>query len=336
MTLQLQTNSPAEERIKAYLEQNVSETLAEKINHGVEINKDGKTLVNKKTLSGFMKYATDEAKKQADKGASSACIEDHVVYGWAIHYFEENSIEGKLYNTDGTEYKAPKPVQKSAQRIPTPTVAIPKAPQKSQLSLFEMMTQETEPVEEDEEPTEEEFHEAMEESKPTISPLYQKYLHIQAQYPDVIVAYRLGDFYEIFGDNAVLLAEELDMTLTGRDCGLETRIPMIGFPYHATDMYIRKIIEHGHGIAIVENPDDIQLKYPNEDEVVDDDLTKSEMRAFDGNKHWIDDNTYADEDGVVYTAEDDDLDKEMELAKAFDKTALAALDTLLGDLIILG
>lgn len=215
MTLQLQTNSPAEERIKAYLEQNVSETLAEKINHGVEINKDGKTLVNKKTLSGFMKYATDEAKKQADKGASSACIEDHVVYGWAIHYFEENSIEGKLYNTDGTEYKAPKPVQKSAQRIPTPTVAIPKAPQKSQLSLFEMMTQETEPVEEDEEPTEEEFHEAMEESKPTISPLYQKYLHIQAQYPDVIVAYRLGDFYEIFGDNAVLLAEELDMTLPG-------------------------------------------------------------------------------------------------------------------------
>ena len=111
---------------------------------------------------------------------------------------------------------------------------------------------------------------------------------------------------------------------------------MIGFPYHATDMYIRKIIEHGHGIAIVENPDDIQLKYPNEDEVVDDDLTKSEMRAFDGNKHWIDDNTYADEDGVVYTAEDDDLDKEMELAKAFDKTALAALDALLGDLIILG
>lgn len=335
MTLQLETNSPAEERIKAYLEQNVGDTLAEKINHGVEIEKDGKMLINKKTLSGFMKYATEEAKKQADKGASSACIEDHVVYGWAMHYFEENSIEGKLYNTDGTEYKAPKPVQKSAQRIPTPTVAIPKPPQKSQLSLFEMMTQETEPVEEEKEPTEEEFHEAMEETKPTISPLYQKYLHIQEQYPDVIVAYRLGDFYEIFGENAVLLAEELDMTLTGRDCGLESRVPMIGFPYHAADTYIRKIIERRHGIAIVENPDDIQLKYPDEDEVVDDDLTESEMRAFDGNKHWIDDNTYADEDGVVYTAEDDDLDKEMELAKAFDKDALAALDTLLGDLIIL-
>lgn len=70
--LQLETTSPAEERIKAYLEQNISETLAEKINHGVEIEKDGKTLVNKKTLSGFMKYATEEAKKQADKGASSA------------------------------------------------------------------------------------------------------------------------------------------------------------------------------------------------------------------------------------------------------------------------
>ncbi len=336
MTLQLQTNSPAEERIKAYLEQNVSDTLAEKINHGVEIEKDGKTLVNKKTLSGFMKYATEEAKKQADKDASSACIEDHVVYGWAMHYFEEDSIEGKLYNTDGTEYKAPKPVQKSAQRIHTPSVTSPKAPQKSQLSLFEMMSKETEPVEEDEEPTEEEFHEAMEESKPTISPLYQKYLHIQKQYPDVIVAYRLGDFYEIFGDNAVMLAEELDMTLTDRDCGLESRVPMIGFPYHAADTYIRKIIERRHGIAIVDNPDDIQLKYPDEDEVVDDDLTESEMRAFDGNKHWIDNHTYADEDGVVYTAEDDDLNKEMELAKAFDKDALAALDALLGDLIILG
>ena len=328
MTLQLQTNSPAEERIKAYLEQNVSETLAEKINHGVEINKDGKTLVNKKTLSGFMKYATDEAKKQADKGASSACIEDHVVYGWAMHYFEENSIEGKLYNPDGTEYKAPKPVQTSTQRIHTPSVATPKAPQKSQLSLFEMMTEtqkaeEPTPIKEenDEETTEEEIHEAMEETKPTISPLYQKYLHIQEQYPDVIVAYRLGDFYEIFGKNAVLLAGELDMTLTGRDCGLETRVPMIGFPYHAADIYIRKIIERRHGIAIVKNPDDIQLKYPTET---------------NDNKRWIDDNTYADEDGVVYTAEDDDLDKEMELAKAFDKTALAALDALLGDLIILG
>ncbi len=328
MTLQLQTNSPAEERIKAYLEQNVSDTLAEKINHGVEIEKDGKTLVNKKTLSGFMKYATEEAKKQADKGASSACIEDHVVYGWAMHYFQEDDILGTLYNPDGTEYKAPKSAQKSAQRIPTPTVATQKTPQKSQLSLFEMMTEtqkaeEPAPIEEenDEEPTEEEFHEAMEETKPTISPLYQKYLHIQEQYPDVIVAYRLGDFYEIFGENAVMLARELDLTLTGRDCGLETRVPMIGFPYHAADMYIRKIIEHRHGIAIVENPDDIQLKYPEEN---------------NDNKRWINDHTYADEDGVVYTAVDDDLSKEMELAKAFDKNALAALDALLRDLIILG
>lgn len=319
--LQLETNSLAEERIKAYLEQNVSETLAEKINHGVEIEKDGKTLVNKKTLSGFMKYATEEAKKQTDKGVFSACIEDHVVYGWAMHYFQEDDILGTLYNPDGTEYKAPKPVQKSAQRIPTPSVSIPKAPQKSQLSLFEMMAEETAPVEEEEEPTEEEIHEAMEETKPTISPLYQKYLHIQEQYPNLIVAYRLGDFYEIFGENAVLLAEELDLTLTGRDCGLETRIPMIGVPYHAADMYIRKIIEHRHGIAIVENPDDIRLKYPDEN---------------NDNKRWIDDHTYADEDGVVYTAEYDDLDREMELAKAFDKDALAALDALLGDLIILG
>ncbi len=109
MKLNLTANGEAEKRIKEYLENNASEVLAEKINNGVLIEKDGKTLINKKTLSGFMKYATNEARKQVAQGAQSAYVEDSVVYGWAVHYFEEDSIEEKLYTEDGEEYtKTPK------------------------------------------------------------------------------------------------------------------------------------------------------------------------------------------------------------------------------------
>ena len=98
--LNLETNNDAEKRVKDYLEENASETLAEKINNGVHITKGEKILINKKTLSGFMKYANSEARKLAEKGANFACIEDITVYGWAIHYFEEESIEESLYNED--------------------------------------------------------------------------------------------------------------------------------------------------------------------------------------------------------------------------------------------
>lgn len=89
MRLNLETKTKEQELVKAYLEENASATLAEKINNGTPFEKDEKTLINKKTLDGFMKYASDEARKLASKGADSACVEDKVVYGWAIHYFEE-------------------------------------------------------------------------------------------------------------------------------------------------------------------------------------------------------------------------------------------------------
>lgn len=104
-TIHLTANNQPQELILAYLQENASDVLAEKINSGTPITKDGKQLVNKKTLDGFMKYASDEARKLAEKGANSACVEDAVVYGWAIHYFKEDSIEGKLYNEDGTVCK---------------------------------------------------------------------------------------------------------------------------------------------------------------------------------------------------------------------------------------
>ena len=107
--LNLVANGIEQEKIKEYLENSASETLAEKINNGVKITKDNKTLINKKDLNGFWKFATEEARKLAEKNARGAYVDDATVYDWAIHYFEEESIEGYLYNEDGTEFKvAPK------------------------------------------------------------------------------------------------------------------------------------------------------------------------------------------------------------------------------------
>ena len=135
MELNLEAKTPAERKIKAYLEANASEILADKINNGVHIQKDGKTLLNKKTLDGFMKFACDEAKKQAEKGASCACIDDDVVYGWAVHYFEEDSVEGTLYGEDGAEYRHGKVVRQS----PAPSVSLPPKEKAPQMSLFDML-----------------------------------------------------------------------------------------------------------------------------------------------------------------------------------------------------
>lgn len=126
MKLNLKATNPAEERIKAYLEENASPTLAEKIHFGTQITKDGKTLTNRKTLQGFMKYATEEARKLATKGANFACIDDDTVFGWATHYFEEEAIEGELFNLDGTPYKAKKAPAPKAEK--KPEAPKPKAP----------------------------------------------------------------------------------------------------------------------------------------------------------------------------------------------------------------
>lgn len=106
MELKLVAKTKQETIIKDYLESNVSEALAEKINNGVKVEKDGKTLISKKSLAGCMNYIYEEARKQAKNNV--AVIEDQVVFGWAVHYFEEDSIGGGLFNEDGTEYKSEK------------------------------------------------------------------------------------------------------------------------------------------------------------------------------------------------------------------------------------
>lgn len=131
--LNLETNKKEYKIIKEYLENNVCEELADKINNGIKIVKDNKTLINKKTLDTFMQYANEESRKLAQQGASYACIEDKTVFGWAIHYFEEDELEGKLYNEDGTEYKP-------EIKFTTPSKPITKPKQQNkQPTLFELM-----------------------------------------------------------------------------------------------------------------------------------------------------------------------------------------------------
>ena len=282
--LSLVANTEPEKRILEYLQNNASETLADKINNGTPFEKDGKQLINKKTLDDFMKYACDEARKLAEKGANSACIEDSAVYGWAIHFFEEESIVGTLYNADGTEYK---PIIKAAAKPITKHVVTETKPKQVQWSLFDMVNetaQETEvkdaandtlteePDADDEEFTEEEKLDAMrqvaeEEQNLTVKPnaeepkgnrLYRDYRLYQSERPTAVVALRLGDFYEVLGDNAVMLGNELNLTITSRDVGLKERIPMVGFPYHAAENYFARIVKK-HDLYIIENERDTQF-----------------------------------------------------------------------------
>ena len=86
-----------------------------------------------------------------------------------------------------------------------------------------------------------------------LSPMMQRYFEIKARYPDCLLFFRLGDFYEMFFDDAELASRVLDITLTGRDCGMgKERAPMCGVPYHAVDSYIRKLIDAGYRVAICE------------------------------------------------------------------------------------
>ena len=313
--LNLVTNCVEHNVLKEYLEENASEQLAEKINNGVIIEKDGKKLLNKKDLNDFMIYACNEARKLADKGATSACLKSDIVFNWVIHYFEEDTIEGKLYNEDGTDYK---PVVPQIQRVPAPSIpqktpVQPKQP--AQFTLFDLLEKKEEPkteiVEEtdtvEESELEEELNElnvdmetgeilSKEPAKQSTSPLYRRYLEIQEQYPDYVIAYRLGDFYEIFGENAIKIANELDLTLTGRDCGLHERVAMIGFPYHASDAYFDKISKRN--LLVVVDGEDVTIYSPKKEEP------------------------------AVETVKDDEpdiLEEELALMKSFDKEALCIL-----------
>ena len=89
-----------------------------------------------------------------------------------------------------------------------------------------------------------------------LSPMMQHYLQTKEEYPDCILFYRLGDFYEMFFEDAKLVSHELELTLTGKQCGLPERAPMCGVPYHAVDSYLTRLVANGHKVAICEQIED--------------------------------------------------------------------------------
>ena len=312
-----------------YLQQNAGDVLADKINNGVQIVKDGVTLINKKTLDGFFRHATEEARKLVAKDARCACVLDRVVFGWAIHYFEEDEIEGTLYNLDGTEYKtAAKPV--TTPKITTKPVVTKPKKNEGQLSIFDMTLPGDEPDDTNDDvcADTEDSDEVQVVCEPTSQPtaqqvsipitthnntsvaippqpvtatqsavaiheqptqpittapitqqsanshaddkamFYYKYEIMQRQYPNNILLYRAGDFYEALDKCAELLARTIGLTLTGLSCGEAGRHPMCGIPYHALDVYVDKIKQH-FAITIMDSDNDVRVVEKTELSVVD-------------------------------------------------------------------
>ena len=91
------------------------------------------------------------------------------------------------------------------------------------------------------------------------SPMMQQYMEIKSEYKHCLLMFRLGDFYELFFDDAKTASRELELTLTGRECGLEQRAPMCGVPYHAVDSYIARLVEKGYKVAVCEQVEDPKL-----------------------------------------------------------------------------
>lgn len=306
-----------------YLQQNATDILADKINNGVQIVKDGVTLINKKTLDGFFRYATEEARKLVAKDARCACVLDNVVFGWAIHYFEEDEIVGTLYNLNGTEYKtAAKPV--TAPKITTKPVVTKPKKNEGQLSIFDMTLSDDEPDDTGEDvcdgtddcdeeqivresiaqqttthtiaqdnvqtatPTKATTLQTATKSEQPTQPIttqstfqqsansnvddkamfYYKYEIMQRQYPNNILLYRVGDFYEALDKGAELLARTIGLTLTGLSFGEAGRHPMCGIPYHALDLYVDKIKQH-FAITIMDSDNDVRVVEKTELSVVD-------------------------------------------------------------------
>ena len=89
-----------------------------------------------------------------------------------------------------------------------------------------------------------------------LSPMMRQYWKVKEQYLEQLLFFRLGDFYELFFDDALIASRELELTLTGKECGLEERAPMCGIPYHSSENYIAKLVKKGYKVAICEQMED--------------------------------------------------------------------------------
>lgn len=180
------------------------------------------------------------------------------------------------------------------------------------------------------------------QEKPQKQPtaFYQTYLKLIEKYNGSLILLRLGDFYEAFNDHATTLSSELNLTLTGRDCGLADRVPMVGIPFHAVYDYINKIIERGYKVILAEKLDEV-LEFKDIDEYEEpEELSEEEMREFD---------CYVDEDSdelptvskIVGQTDDNENDESCteilnaESAKAFEQNALCIIYNLFDNEITL-
>ena len=163
------------------------------------------------------------------------------------------------------------------------------------------------------------------EKQPKLLPFYQRYLDVQKEYPNAVVLERLGDFYEIMGDNARIVADELGITLTGRNVGLDERVPMCGIPYHVTDKYIEKILEK-HAIAYVDGDEEVKyiLSYAEArgEQPIGAPTTVNEPTVYEDDG----DNPFDKEEQPDYVGDidtrfpiDDDYDDEEELEAYYDE-----------------
>lgn len=358
--LNLTANGSDQKILLAHLTPLVSDALAEKINNGVKITKDGKELYSLKDLDTFMEYLIDEIDKmkiaKKYKRANVAGMEGEEIIKHAIRYFEDDKIHGRLFNLDGTAYEQPKPAKKYSEVKVIPAASTPPAPKpKPQLSIFDLVSDSAESAKAETQPKPVITEQPKPEQKKG-SPMYQHYLSVKEKYKNAIVFYRLGDFYEMFGDDAKTAADVLNLTLTGRDCGLAERVPMTGVPFHAADAYISKLVNAGYKVAVCElldgqrertverviapNPAELEQLA---DEEPDDDLTTDEMQKFDGDIEEPEELPTVSKilEGVDIGDDQDepdddfDIEKERERLKAFDKNAIVILSDLLGNIFTL-
>ena len=99
----------------------------------------------------------------------------------------------------------------------------------------------------------------IEDRNMAMTPMMEQYLAIKEQHKDAILFFRLGDFYEMFFEDALVASKAMEITLTGKSCGLPERAPMCGVPYHAAEVYIAKLIEKGFKVAICEQTEDASV-----------------------------------------------------------------------------
>lgn len=140
-----------------------------------------------------------------------------------------------------------------------------------------------------------------------VSEYYQKYLDAQSEYPDAIVITRLGDFYEVMGDNAKVVADKLDLTITGRNVGLPERVAMVGFPYHVADEYIENILSE-HSVVVIESNEEpkyiLSHKELLDETSVEEQVANERAEEIEDNEEIEDEEEYIDLDELEEVEEE--------------------------------